>query len=175
MCVIDWTALGTWAAVVVALGFTVWDKFERRSREAIEASLLAILLRPELMWLKSSATDIANELSDDENAGWAVEALAAVGEEVRRDLAASLASLSLPVLTKAVDRLHVLGEPAASRLVKVLESLDAIKISARTLDAMTPAQANDRAMDLVALLRAEVKAFRPRIDAAMQECDRLAR
>lgn len=175
MCTIDfWTPLGTWAAVVLALGFFVWDKVERRWREAAEGRLLAILLRPELMWLKSRTADIANELGEEAEGGWAVEALAAVGQEVRGDLADSFGSLSLPILSRSIERLHVLRKSAAVSLVNVLERLDAIKISAKSLGEMSPAEANRRAMDLVALLRAEVRALRPQIDAAMAECERLA-
>lgn len=66
MCEVDWSALGTWAAVVVALGISVAGGVRTRLRERVQATILATSLHVEVQQCVAYARALVQELDDDE-------------------------------------------------------------------------------------------------------------
>lgn len=66
MCEIDWAALGTWVAVVVALGIALEDKVTRRARLRSERTALAAMIAADLVWAKERLLQLQAYIAPDD-------------------------------------------------------------------------------------------------------------
>ena len=145
LCEIDWAALGTWAAVVLALSFQVRDIRDRREREGHEARVIAHLLLPELETLFVRTKSLVSEANPN-SACDVYDVLLESEPHLRQELAAHIEGFTTQTLDRSVDRLHVLPANVSRALLALLAEIRFIEKAGEQLKAMDNAEAQ-RVMD----------------------------
>lgn len=121
-CVIDWAALGTWAAVVVALGIALHDTFRRRRAERFERKAVAEMLRAELDRLGVAAADLQKAARKYVGPMDLPTILKTDVSGFPREIVPFLARLSAPAWEILISRAPVVGADAAGKLVTAFSS-----------------------------------------------------
>ena len=173
MCAIDWAALGTWAAVVLALSFFVLDRIDRRKRDRAEAKIIALLLGTELSIISTMARALAAEVATENSAGM-LDALLALDEHNRGRIADWAANLPTETLESVVGRVHVLPARAATALMALLSSVRELRLIADTLRNMSNSEAIENIDAFMPHFRREAALAGVRARDAVAACDAVA-
>ena len=115
--VIDWAVLGTWAAVILALGIALKDVFQRWRTERFERKAVAEMLRAELDRLGVAASDLQRVA---ERYVGPVDIDTILRHDVRnlpREIEPFLLRLSAPAWDTLVSKAPILGADVAAKLV----------------------------------------------------------
>lgn len=174
MCAIDWAALGTWAAVVLALGFFVFDKVDRRARERAEAKIIALLLSTELSVLATRTRGLVHEI-DDERSGGLIDAILAMDAHNRVRVADIASDFPTGTLESVIGRIHVLPAAASTALMLLLSSVRELRLAAEKLREMTGGDARDDIDGFMPHFRVDAAAAAERAAAAVAACEAAAR
>jgi hypothetical protein len=154
-CHVDWdgaAAVGTWAAVVIALLFALADRYDRRRRDHLEAVVLAQLL---LKDFKSTATKLSELQSrvDPDKSGGLFDALLAMDENLRQQVAGELRSIDMPTLSASTARLHALPADLVQQVTRLMQHVDSLARYGRTLADMKQNKARDETDPLMHEIR----------------------
>lgn len=127
MCAIDWSALGTWAAVVIALAIAVADKVAAYFRRIRASKILAILCQDELAVTRVRLDAIKTEISpaNAELALWYAANLH-VNAGLRVDLKNLGDKLKMPEVESAIERLPDLDSEFALSLTSSLANVRSV-------------------------------------------------
>lgn len=175
MCEIDWAAAGTWAAVVVALGFGVLDKIYRNRNEAAEAKVIALLLETELSVLTTRTRQLGEELEKGGGAKGLFDHIVATERHLREELASHVDGLSTATLESMIGRLHVLPRAAVLALLELLTSIRELRLAADSLRKMSDEDALEDVPKFLPHMRDQVAEASQRAVAAETSCRGIAR
>ena len=127
MCRIDWAALGTWAAVVVALCIAVIDKvfgwFERRTH----TRLLAVLIFPALAELENGLLRIEKYARQDHDPTDTYEALFTVDQRVRVQLLEDARALNTETPLEYLRTWTAINSKYADLIARAIASVEVMK------------------------------------------------
>lgn len=112
----DWNTLGTWAAVVVALGISLRETFARRRQRTAIHLLTAARILPDAARLRDALVQTLEETDDLNPATSSCDALA----EACDTFAARLRGMGLDHFKGQADQIDALPEPMVIPLVKAL-------------------------------------------------------
>lgn len=174
MCAIDWAALGTWAAVVLALGFYLFDRFDRRTRDKAEARIIALLLGTELSIISTKARGLVAEVAVEKSAGM-LDALLAMDEHNRVRIADWAADLPTETIESVVGRVHVLPARAATALMLLLASVRELRLAADTLRNWSNSEAIENIDGFMPNFRIEADLADVRARCAVAACEAVAK
>lgn len=123
VCSIDWPALGTWAAVIVALWLGLRDSAHTRRREKAEARALARLVASEIDRLGVAANELKKRLEDFRKPAKLEELLSRGAERI---LATECAEIAPRLKSSASEillgRTHVLRPEVSDAIMESLAS-----------------------------------------------------
>ena len=173
MCAVDWAALGTWAAVVVALCFALADRWDRRQRERSEATVIAMLLATDLTTIMVRALHIKRELNPDGDAGILDAVLLMDGDE-RARMASLAKDFPTTTLEAVVSRLHVLPRGAAQALLELLQEIREMAMAGDALARMDGSTAERDLLPFMPHFRQHATRLTHRAKTAIDACSALA-
>ncbi len=168
MCDIDWGALGTWAAVVVALAIAVEDKIFRRVRLRSERVALAALIRADLSLALFHLNELARETAADEHphAHGIADSITFEDEQARADIVRRGELIDVPAIRAGADRLYVFDADVSKSLAEVVTAIRALKIGCEIMTAPVPEHAVF--LGFMDALRATLGDARRKVSSALQ-------
>lgn len=173
MCEIDWAALGTWAAVVVALAFAFWDRVDRRLRDRAESRVLTALLETDLLTCVARAKALAEE-TDLESSGGIQDVLMEDDENIRRDIAAAARDFPTATLESIADRLHVLPATVAVALLDMLSAIREVQLASDVLAGMSDRDAERMLETFMQQFREHIEDLATKAEAAREAAAKVA-
>ncbi|GGA69165.1 hypothetical protein GCM10011521_04180 [Arenimonas soli] len=173
-CEIDWAALGTWAAVVIALGLALRDKVEARARRKAEAAILAVLIEPELQLMAVRIEKIKEAVGlDDEAREW-LEANLANSRAARRSLGSLGERLETPTLNRSVDRLFALPSDFSNSIAQAITAIECLRDDLLTIrDEESDEVAGAHYGEYVPMVLEHIDNAERFTKSALESCDRL--
>ncbi len=170
MCEIDWAALGTWAAVVLALVLAVRERSSRLSFKRQHDSLLASILTPYFIATEITLARLNSAVSRDRSRAYAENLLNShIPRKSLRDIAKVL---DTTLVREMFDR--IAGAPS-DLSVPILRSVACIEGLRTTIDATLDQGNLDHVILSLEKLREFLAETERQTDAASKACSKHAR
>lgn len=169
-----WAALGTWAAVVVALAISLRDIIQKRSERKAEAQILATLIYSDLRTMSVRIQNVVARIPEDQLEFQQLEATLATNRADRKTLGVLGEGLVSPVLDKSVDRLFALPKEFSQHLAHAIAATSQLR---DTLLSVRDEENNDVAREqygkLLPILKQHAKAANEKVNKALLACHSL--
>jgi uncharacterized membrane protein len=170
-CAIDWAALGSWAAVVVALFISVRDILEKRAQRKAEAIIVATLICSDLLMMSVRVRHIVSLLPDDKNELWKLTAILMTNRAERQTLGNLGSGLVMKVVDRSVERLFSLPPDFSRAIALAISSLSELRDTLHTVrDEESNEEATKHYAELIPILAEYARTADKNLDEAINKC-----
>lgn len=140
MCQVDWTALGTWAAVVAALGIAVADKIAHWARLASERTALSAFIHADLVDVLYQLSKVSEEvaLQEADHVKMLADSMLHKNADHRTELSDRALRLEVPAVMEASNRLHIFDAKTSKILADSITAVRTVRRGCEALSNPTP-------------------------------------